>query len=221
MPKKTEEQKEKTKGIAEKVGDTLWNSTAIMLVIILVTILLCSIAFFGLLFYHGGANAEEQRAALLEDEQARAYYPSEGETCGDCEYGVDLADLGVEPLAYEAFYRCEDEPPFIMCDYLFSTKDDLENPTKEYTLSYVVWKTTESEELDEIEANFKKRWKTRYGDEGVAAKLDYGATEAYWLGDELYLRYGDNCLIRFNSVTTRELIESQVCADFMRTEMKL
>ena len=103
MPKLTEEQKEKKKDIAQKVGDTLWNSSAFAMVFILAVILICGTAFIFLLFYSAGESKEQ----YLADEQARAYYPSEGETCGDCEYGVDLADLGVELLDYEAYYRNE------------------------------------------------------------------------------------------------------------------
>ena len=51
MPKLTEEQKEKTKGLAQKVGDTLWDSTAIVMVLILAMILICGTVFFFLLFY--------------------------------------------------------------------------------------------------------------------------------------------------------------------------
>lgn len=97
-------------------------------------ILICGTAFIFLLFY----SAEESKDQYLADEQARAYYPSEGETCGDCEYGVDLADLGVELLDYEAYYRnewgTEGYAPYTTCEYIFSTKDALESPAIVYTL---------------------------------------------------------------------------------------
>ena len=221
MPKLTEEQKEKRKDIAQKVGDALWNSSAFAMVFILAVILICGTAFIFLLFY----SAEESKEQYLADEQARAYYPSEGETCGDCEYGVDLADLGVELLDYEAYYRnewgTEGCAPYTTCEYIFSTKDALESPTTVYTLHYEVRKAKNADELDELEEKIKGGGRYHDGTVPVAATLDYGAANAYWMEDELYLRYDDNCLMVFYRDTTRELLESQVCADFMRTEMKL
>ena len=95
----------------------------------------------------------------MADEQARAYYPSEGETCSDCEYGVDLADLGVELLDYEAYYRnewgTEGYAPYTTCEYIFFTKDALESPTTVYTLHYEVRKAKNADELDELEEKIK------------------------------------------------------------------
>lgn len=213
--------KREKEGYCPKGWRALWNSSAFAMVFILAVILICGTAFIFLLFY----SAEESKDQYLADEQARAYYPSEGETCGDCEYGVDLADLGVELLDYEAYYRnewgTEGYAPYTTCEYIFSTKDALESPTTVYTLHYEVRKAKNADELDELEEKIKGGGRYPDGTVPVAATLDYGAANAYWMEDELYLRYGDNCLMVFYRDTTRELLESQVCADFMRTEMKL
>lgn len=219
MPKLTEEQKEKTKGFAQKVGDTLWDSTAIAMMLILAMILICGTVFFFLLFYSAGEVNDEYLAATQAE--SIEYQHVEGEVCTNYEFGIDLADLGVAPLVYEGYLPGTevDTPTYSFYEHTFSTVDDIESPTKAYTLHYSIWTDKKHDEgmLDEREKKYKKE----YGGEPVAATLDYGATDAYWLGDELLLRYGDDYLVVFYDDTTRELLESQACADFMRTEMKL
>ena len=47
------------------------------------------------------------------------------------------------------------------------------------------------------------------------ADYDYGADKAYWIGDNLVLRYTDE-LILFDASSTKDLLDSEICAAFLR-----
>lgn len=220
MSKLTEEQKESGNRFAKTLGNIAWNSTALVMVLLLVAILLFSVVGV-FVFFNVAGEAEELYQAEVQERSYEdiEYLPAEGELCYDGEYYIDLTDLDVKQLAYEHTTFGYGSSFFYYNDgRVLSTIDDLKAPDEIYTLHYDVWRGRRSQKaLDKKEARLKKE----YGGEAVAVTLDYGAAEAYWLGDELFLRYDEGYLFQFYSDTTRELLESQTCADFMRTQMRL
>ncbi len=59
----------------------------------------------------------------------------------------------------------------------------------------------------------------QYNSEYIEAIQEYGADKAYWIGDNLVLRY-DNCVILFKEDTTRSVLDSEACAAFFRKYLR-
>ena len=171
------------------------------------------------LFFITLSQAGEQSAEVIKDEpmtyKGHTYYVTSG--LYDGEQYIDLADLNVECLEYGYSGFNWNSYPLYNHDQIFlSTIDTMEEPTEEYTLSYSVWKSPIFFFLDMKEKSLKNDY------QGIIeeTKLDYGAQESYWLGDALLLRY-DGCILLFDKDSTKELLDNETCAEFMRTKMKL
>lgn len=220
MPNLTEDQKKKGMHIAKTAGDITWNASVFAVIFLIIMGLIGGVMFL----YMFNESSEQVEAEYRAEVQERTYadieyFPAEDEPCYDGEYYIDLADLGVKQLAYQhTTLGYGGDFSYYTDERVLSTIDDLKAPTEVYTLHYDVWRGRRSQKaLDKKEARLKKE----YGGEAVAAELDYGAAEAFWLGDTLFLRYEEGYLFQFYGDSTRELLESQACADFMRTQMQL
>ena len=214
MSKLTEEQKEKGRSFAKMVGDITWNASVLAVILLLIAGFIGGVMFL----YVFNDSTQQAEAELLKDAyEGRAYCPTEGIE-HDATYYVDFADLGVTPLAYSYEGRNGSNLPLTdYTEYTYSMIDDENTPTEEFTLHYEVWDTVDPFFTGRRVNSLKKHC----DDEITVPELDYGADEAYWLGDDLLLRYGKSHLILFRNDTTRELIDSEVCADFMRNDMQL
>ena len=138
------------------------------------------------------------------------YYRPSGEVYA--QFPITLEDVGLETLPYR--YTSSFRGDNLISDrgtYVDSMVEQLEQPEQVWTLSYEIWRNPVKGMLDRKEAQLQKR----YGEQLAEAQYDYGAEQAYWIGEQLLLRYED-VIVLFNAETTRELVDSSVCADFMR-----
>lgn len=213
MSQLTKKDKKKIKGFVKEAGNIAWYTAILMVGLLIILCLIGGYAFLYLL----SENAEEiesQGAGNIYE--GRSYYPTEAEG-HDLKYYVDFVDLGITPLDYAYEGRNKSNLPLTKhTEYTFSMIDNLEAPTEELTLHYRVWDSVDPFFVNRKVASLKKQY-----DEITVPELDYGADEAYWLEDNLLLRYGKSHLILFYSDTTRELIDSETCVGFMRTDMQL
>lgn len=209
----TKKDKKKIKGFTKEAGNVAWYTFILMVVLLVILCLIGGAAFLYLM----SENAEEIESQSLGNiYEGRSYYPTEAEG-HNVKYYIDFVDLGVEPLNYAYEGQNKSNLPLTKhTEYVFSMIDDLEAPTEELTLHYRVWDTVDPFFTGRKVNSLKKR-----AEEITVPELDYGADEAYWLGDDLLLRYGKSHLILFYSDTTRELIDSEVCAGFMQNNMQL
>ena len=208
----TEKDKKKIKGFTKEAGNIAWYTAILMVILLVILCLIGGAAFLYLL----SENAEEiESQGTGNNYEGLSYYlEEEGH---DIKYYVDFVDLGAKPLGYAAERIGGNSFPLTdNTEYTFSRIDDLEAPTEELILHYRVWDT-----VDPFFTGRKVNSLKKHGEEITVPELDYGADESYWLGDDLLLRYGKSHLILFYSDTTRELIDSEVCADFMRNDMQL
>lgn len=124
----------------------------------------------------------------------------------------DLEDLGVEIMPYR--YQSAIISDGLFTDhgiYIDSLANDIEHPEKILTVEYEVWLNRHASALEKKEKALQKQ----YNSECIEAIQDYGADKAYWIGDNLVLRY-DNCVILFKEDTTRSVLDSEACAAFFR-----
>lgn len=132
---------------------------------------------------------------------------------------IDFSDLGVETLKF-GHSNSENEKEFgLTCskEYL-SMIDDIENPTLEYTLRYDVWGSKYKFLLDRKEKSILES----YEGEIVTPELDYGGQSAYWIGEQLVIRFDDkNLFVLHCDASTSGLFETETCAEFMRTELEM
>ncbi len=208
--KDKEFQKEVKDGIFSAVGLT----TALMIGI---TFIIATVGFFLLmnsLDVSNKANIAKDAEMTYNDYVYREFHPYDDTLWDTGEY-VNLANLQIEPLTY----TCEtktgyDEPAQ---EYYLSTIDNIKAPTEEYTLSYHVYTNVDISSVDEAEQELLDD----FDGTPVAAQLNYGADTAYWLDDELLLRYDEQHLLYFYDDTTRALIDNEETAAFIRDRMQL
>lgn len=80
---------------------------------------------------------------------------------------------------------------------------------------YEVWLNRHASALEKKEKALQKQYNSEY----IEAIQEYGADKAYWIGDNLVLRY-DNCVILFKEDTTRSVLDSEACAAFFRKYLR-
>lgn len=125
---------------------------------------------------------------------------------------ITLENIGVGALPYR-YASCMTGHD-LMSDrgvYVDSMVDRLGTPKQVWTLSYEIWRIPVKGLLDRKETQLQKR----YGEKTAETDYDYGALHAYWIGEQLLLRYED-VIVFFHAETTREAIDNNSCADFMR-----
>lgn len=208
--------------MTDKKDSKLAELGVIILFIVFGIIVLMSITL--LFFTLGIADEAKQSIVVSEDNDnsknfiynGRSYYmPEEDMTTP---LYVDFSDLGIETLKF-VHYNSEIEKEFgIKCseEYL-SMIDNIEKPTTEYTLHYDVWYSKYKFFVDKKEKSILES----YDGDIVTPELDYGGQSVYWLGEQLIIRYDDKNLLIFHSDTTPNLLETEKCADFMSTEMRV
>ena len=127
---------------------------------------------------------------------------------------LDFHDIDVEVMQYGKIYAAESGSPIINhATRVYTTVDISENPTTKVSLDYEAWNSSLDILLKWKESAIKKQLEEK----PVTVAFDYGAESAYWLGDVLILRYNEY-LFCFNENTSRELLDSEKCASFMKME---
>ena len=202
----------------DKKDSKLANFGIIIIFIIFGIVALMS---FMLMFFTLGIENEAKQSIVVPEDSSneliyngRYYYMPEEDMTSPLY--VDFSDLGVETLKF-AHYNSEIEKEFgIKCseEYL-SMIDNIESPTSEYTLHYDVWYSKYKFFVD----NKEKAILESYEGDIIPSEMDYGGKNSYWLGEQLVIRYDDKNLFVFHSDTTPNLLDTEICADFIRTEM--
>ncbi len=177
-------------------------------------ILLCIGAFLLITFtiaFFGAMNEAGKPEYQSPESLPASYFEFQPEDYSSKEW-LDFQDLNEGIYQYGTISVAEGGfPGMNHATVLFRTADNLENPTMEKILDYAGWTSDMALLLDLKEKSLKKKV------EPVALEADYGAQRAYRLGDTLVIRY-PNRLFRFHENTTRELVESEACAAFMKQE---
>ena len=141
-------------------------------------------------------------------------YAETEETYAD--YPVMLEDLGAEVMPYR-YTSCIGSvmPTYTKDNYIDSMVDDIEKPTRIMTLEYEVWFASEKKQ-DSREKILQKQSSVK----PETPRLNYGAENAYWVGDNLLLRY-DNCIVYFKDSSSRGLLDSETAAEFFQNEFEV
>lgn len=209
--------------MSDKKDSKLMNLGIIIMFIVFGIVALMSIMMLFLTL--GIENAAKQYVPATEDMSedyiynGRSYYMLSDDTENVTLAQVDFPDLGVERLNFaHAGREIEKEFGITRTGRYLSMIDDIENPTKEYTLHFDIWSSKYKFFLDRKEKEILES----YDGDIVTPELDYGGQSAYWLGEQLVIRCDDkNLLILHRDTTTPGLLETEICADFMRNELEM
>ena len=121
-----------------------------------------------------------------------------------------LNDIGIEMQDYAHMSTSVDDTPFVYHSTLvLSTTDSVTNPTKLTTVVYEIFKSPAEPILD-----FKEKALNKY----ISTELDYGSKSAYWLEDNLILRYEGQLLIIYGE-PSRGIIDTSSFANAMRNKL--
>lgn len=150
-----------------------------------------------------------EEANLVPNAGNRYYKPSSEISA---QFPITLENVGVSTLPYR-YTSCILSDNLISDQgvYVDSMVDRLGTPKQVWTLSYEIWRIPVKGLLDRKEKQLQKR----YGEKTAETDYDYGTLHAYWIGEQLLLRYAD-VIVFFHAETTREAIDNNSCADFMR-----
>ena len=205
--------------MSDKKDSKLVNFGIIILFIIFGIFALMSIML--LFFTLGIANEAKQSMPVIEEIREefvyneRSYYLL-SETERAMSPYIDFSDLDIETLKFSHYDNEIEKEVGIKCWKEYNSMiDNIENPTVEYTIHYDLWYSKYKFFVDRKE----KAILESYDGDIVATELDYGRQNAYWLGEQLVIRFNDKNLLIFHSDTTEKLLKSKACADFIRTEM--
>lgn len=198
------------KSFVKQLINALFTSTALVIVILIFFFLSCSTIGLFIFIHYAGNTVTETLDGL-------PYHETNGIGYTTDTY-IDLTDLGVDPLKYGHYsFRATDLPFFKHTTEIISEVDNLVSPDKQYILHYDIWRSSIPFILDIKEHSLLKDSK-----KAQKSTYDYGSHKAYWLDNgEFLIRYDDNHILLFRANTTKELIDSNVCAEFIKNNMTI
>ncbi len=203
-----QEKQTKLKAVGEQTANIAVPAAALTILVVGMVVVL----FGAISWFYVFANSGQEQA-----ESTANQYPYvqviEGERYGGLP--VMLEDLGADVLAYRYVKsRGFIGPITTSSNIVDSTIDNVESPEKEFTLKYTVWRQN-SIKIPFLLSLKEKTLQISRGGNLSQAQYDYGANQAYWIGDCLLLRYADT-VIFFDESSTKDLLDSPACAAFMR-----
>lgn len=186
----------------EKIVDLLGSAVFLAIIVLFIIILLSlTVGFFGFFHYF---DAPEANIGKYYYESTEDYTPNG--------LPINLINFNVEVLDF--YYRKASgvHYPFLShYSYIDSLADDIKNPTQIITLNYDIWESSISFLLDRKEKSLQKKYKGEIEE----ANFDYGSKKAYWIKDNLILRY-ESQIVCFNGNSPKNIIDNEICASYMR-----